>query len=136
MRQDLVPDHFLILIKQLYFRKITQNSHHMQEILLIGYFKGLLKALKTFLLKTSSVPFNGQDYKKQKIPGTEKSLFRSQNKLRKIHLLVMYSPVPNVLNNSPPLFIDFWIFCQSPLSYLDPPPFQRLLKWIVRFTKL
>ena len=75
----------------------------MQEILLIGYFKGLLKALKTFFLKTNSVPFNGQDYKKQKIPGTtDKSLFRSQNKLRKIHLLVMYSPVPNFLNNSPP----------------------------------
>ena len=99
----------------------------MQEILLIGYFKGLLKALKTFLLKTNSVPFNGQDYKKQKIPGT--TLFRSQNKLRKFHLLVMYSPVPNVLNNSPPpppppLFIDFWIFCQTPLSYLDPSPFR------------
>ena len=126
MRQDLVPDHFLILIKQLYFRKITQNSHHMQEILLIGYFKGLLKALKTFLLKTSSVPFNGQDYKKQKIPGTEKSLFRSQNKLRKIHLLVMYSPVPNVLNNSPPppCLLIFGFFVRPPFLIWIPPPFR------------
>ena len=126
MRQDLVPDLFLILIKQLCFGKITQNSHHIQEILLIGYCKGLLKALKTFFLKTNSVPFNGQDYKKQKIPGTtDKSLFRSQNKLRKIHLLVMYSPVPNFLNNiPPPCLLIFGFFVRSPFLIWIPPPFR------------
>ena len=36
-------------------------------------------------------PFNGQDYEKQKGPETsDQSLFRLQNKSRKIPLLVMY----------------------------------------------
>ena len=49
-----------------------------------------------------------------------------------------YSPVPN---NSPIQLIKFWIFCTTPLSYLDLPLtnfpdfvlqiFQRLLKRIV-----
>ena len=59
----------------------------MQEILLkIRY---VLKLTLFFLL--NSVPFNGQNYQKQKGPGTsDKSLFRLKNKFRKIHLLVIY----------------------------------------------
>ena len=59
----------------------------MQEILLkIRY---VLKLTLFFLL--NSVPFNGQNYQKQKGPGTsDKSLIRLQNKFRKIHLLVIY----------------------------------------------
>ena len=37
------------------------------------------------------VPFNGQDYEKQKGPGnSDQSLFRLQNKFKKIPLLVKY----------------------------------------------
>ena len=67
----------------------------MQEILLkIRYFeKGLPKSFKklTLLFLSNPVPFNGQNYQKQKEPGTSNQLlFRLQNKFRKIPLLVMY----------------------------------------------
>ena len=67
----------------------------MQEILLkIRYFgRGLSKSLKnlTSFFLLNPVPFNGQDYEKQKGPGTsDKSLFRLQSKFPKITLLVMY----------------------------------------------
>ena len=64
----------------------------MQEVLLkIRYFeRGLSKTLKKLFL-LNPVPFNGQSYQKQKGPGTsDQSLFRLQNKFRKIPLLVMY----------------------------------------------
>ena len=68
----------------------------MKEILFkIRYFemglsKGLKKVIFIFLLSNPN-PFNGQDYEKQKEPGTsDQSLFRLQNKFRKIPLLVMY----------------------------------------------
>ena len=64
MHQKLVPDHFLILVN---------NS----------------KKLTLFFL-SNLVPFNGQYYEKQKGPGTrDQSLFKLQNKLRKIPLLVI-----------------------------------------------
>ena len=59
-----------------------------QEIILkIRYFeRGFSKSLKK-----ASIPFNGQSYQKQKGPGTSnQSLFRLQNKFRKIPLLVIY----------------------------------------------
>ena len=64
----------------------------MQEILLkIRYFeRGLSKSLKkvSFIFSFEQVPFNGQSYQKQKGPQTsDQSLFKLQNKLRKIHLL-------------------------------------------------
>ena len=70
----------------------------MQEILLkIRYFeRGLSKSLQkvNFIFSFLSffpVLFNGQSYLKQKRPGTkEQSLFRLQNKFRKIPLLVIY----------------------------------------------
>ena len=67
----------------------------MQEIhLKIRYFeRGFSKALKksiSFIL-SNPVPFNGQNYQKQKGSGTsDQLLFRLQNKFRKISLLVMY----------------------------------------------
>ena len=68
----------------------------MKEILFkIRYFEmGLSKSLKKVIfifLLSNPIPFNGQDYEKQKEPGTsDQSLFRLQNKFRKIPLLVMY----------------------------------------------
>ena len=67
----------------------------MLEILLkIKYFKrGLSKNLKKLIsfFLSNPVPFNGQSYLKQKGSGTsDQSLFRLQNKFRKIPLLVIY----------------------------------------------
>ena len=67
----------------------------MQEILLkVRYFeRGLSKSLKKVTLSflSNPVPFSGQNYQKQKGPGTsDQSLFRLRNKFRKIGLLVMY----------------------------------------------
>ena len=70
----------------------------MHEILLkIIYFERglskeltLLKKLTLFFL-LNLVPFNGKSYQKQKGPETsDHSLFRLQNKFRKIPFLVMY----------------------------------------------
>ena len=53
------------------------------------YQKAFEKLILFFLL--NPVPFHGQSYQKQKGPGTsEQSLFRSENKFREIHLLVIY----------------------------------------------
>ena len=69
----------------------------MQEIILkVKYFeRGLSKSLKkgnfNFSFEPSPVPFNIQNYQKQKEPGTSgQSPFRLRNKFRKISLLVMY----------------------------------------------
>ena len=54
-----------------------------------GYQKALKKL--TLFFPLNPVPFNGQSYQKQKGPGTsDQSLFRSQNKFRKIPLLVIH----------------------------------------------
>ena len=53
-------------------------------------YQKALKKLALFFL-SNPVPFNGQNYQKQKGPGTsDQSLFRLQNKFRKIPLLVIY----------------------------------------------
>ena len=67
----------------------------MQEIILkVRYFeRGYQKVLKkvTSFFSSHLVPFNRQNYQKQKRPGTsDQSLFILQNKFRKISLLVMY----------------------------------------------
>ena len=67
----------------------------MQEILLEisilkeDYQKSLKKLTLFFL--SNPVPFNERSYKKQRGPGTsDQSLFRLQNKFRKIALLAIY----------------------------------------------
>ena len=67
----------------------------MQEIILkVRYFeRGLSKSLKkvTSFFLSNPVPFNRQNYQKQKRPGTsDQLLFRLRNKFRKISLLVMH----------------------------------------------
>ena len=53
-----------------------------------GDYQKALKNLISFFFRTQSL---GQSYLKQKGPGTiDQSLFRLQNKLRKIPLLVIY----------------------------------------------
>ena len=68
----------------------------MQEIILKRGFilkEDYQKASKklTIFFLSNPVPFNGQSYQKQRGPGTNnQSLFRLQNKFRKIPLLVIY----------------------------------------------
>ena len=53
-------------------------------------YQKVLKKLTLFFL-LNPVSFNGQNYQKQKGPGTSDQLFfRLQNKFQKICLLVMY----------------------------------------------
>ena len=55
-----------------------------------GYQKALKKLISFFL--SNPIPFNGQCYLKQKGPGTsDQSLFRLQNKFRKISSLDILS---------------------------------------------
>ena len=67
----------------------------MQKILFkIRYFKeDYQKALKKLILLflSNPVPFNRQNYQKQKGSGTnDQSLFRLQNKFKNIYLFVIY----------------------------------------------
>ena len=87
LHQKLAPDPFLILLK-------NPNSHWMQIFLKIKYFeRERSKSLKkvSFIFLSNPISFNGQSYQKQNGPGTShQSLFRSQNKFRKILLFVIY----------------------------------------------
>ena len=68
------------------FGKLPKNSHCMQEKEKENYQKFLKKLTLVFL--SNPVPFNGQDCDKRKLPRTsDQSLFRFQNKFKKISLL-------------------------------------------------
>ena len=90
MHEKLVSDPFLLLVN------ISKQPVHARN-----YFKNILKedhqkALKksTLFFLTNTVPFNGQRYHKQKGPGTSKqSLFRLQNKSRKIISYILFDQV-------------------------------------------
>ena len=76
------------------------------------YQKALKKLISFFL--SNPVPFNGQSYLKQKGPGTSgQSLFRLQNKLRKIPLLLIYylnkfDDIKQFLSYSKKLHLQFY----------------------------
>ena len=79
----------------------------MQEILFtIKYFeRGLSKNLEkvNFIFFSNPVPFNGQNYQKQKRSQTsDQSLFRLQNKFKNIPLFVIYylTKFDDVIKNS------------------------------------
>ena len=66
-------------------QKITLKVEYFEE----DYQKALKKVTSFFL--SNPVPFNRQNYQKQKGPGTNyQSLFRLRNKFRKIPLFVVY----------------------------------------------
>ena len=89
MHQKLVPEPFLILVNKPNQPLHARNSFKNKDILKEDYQKAL-KTLTLFFL-SNPVFFNGQSYQKQKEPGTsDQSLFRLQNKFRKIPLLVIY----------------------------------------------
>ena len=87
LHQRLFPDPFLTVVnnpkKPLHARNSFKN-----KILKEDYQKVLKKIISFFLL--NPVPFNRQNYLKQKGPRTsDQLLFRLQNKFRKIPLLVI-----------------------------------------------
>ena len=87
--QRLVPDPVLILVNSPKQPLHARNFFLKKDILKEDYQKTLKKL--TIFFMSHPVPFNGQNYKKQKGPGTSnQSLFRLQNKFRKIPLLIIY----------------------------------------------
>ena len=84
VNQQLVPDPFLILVCN------PKQTLHAKILLKIRYFqRRLSKSLKklTLFFLLNPVPFNGQNYQKQKGPGTsEQSLFKLKYKFGKIPL--------------------------------------------------
>ena len=81
MQQKLVPDLFIILVNNL------KQSLHERNYFKRYFERGLSKSLKkvTSFFLPNPVPFNRQNYKKQKGRGTSgQPLFRLQNKFRKI----------------------------------------------------
>ena len=88
MHQKLDADPFLILVNNPKQPLHARNSFR-NDILKEDYLK-TLKKLTLFLL-SNPVSFTVQSSQKQKEPGTsDQSLFRLQNKFRKIPLLVIY----------------------------------------------
>ena len=68
---------------------VYQKFFSQYNILKEDYQKAFKNSPLFFV--SNSVPFNGQFYRKQKSPvASEQSLFRLQNKFRKIPLLVIY----------------------------------------------
>ena len=87
MHQKLVPGPFLLLVN--ISKQPMHARNYFKTILKEDYQKALKRSTLFFLL--NPVPFNGQRYQKQKGPGTsDQSLYRLQNKLKKILLLVIY----------------------------------------------
>ena len=86
MQQKLVPDLFIILLNNP--KQPLHARNDFKGILKEDYQKALKKVISFFL--SNPVPFNTQNYQKQKGPGTsDQSLFRLQNKFIKIPLLVV-----------------------------------------------
>ena len=83
------------------------------------YQKALKKVTSFFL--SNPVPFNRQNYQKQKGPGTsDQSLFRLRNKFRKIPLLVMYylTKFDDVIESG------FWIILKNTSANLCKPNYD------------
>ena len=87
MHQKLVPDPFLILVNN---PKQPLNARNSFKHILKENYQKALKKLTLFFL-SNQVPFNEQDYQKQKGPrNCGQPLLKLQNKFKKISLLVMY----------------------------------------------
>ena len=88
MQQKLVPDLFINLVNNP--KQPLHTKNYFKTNILKEDYQKVLKKVTSFFL-SNPVPFNRQNYQKQKGPGTsDQSLFRLQNKFRKIPLLAMY----------------------------------------------
>ena len=89
VKQKLVSDLFVILVNNPKQALHARNYFKSKIFLKEDYQKASKKV--TYFLLSTPVPFNRQNYQKQKGPGTsDQPLFRLRNKFRKIPLLVMY----------------------------------------------
>ena len=87
LHQKLVADRFLYLVNNP--KQLLHARNYFKNTSLKDYQKALKKLTSFFL--SNPVPINGEDYEKQKEPGTsDQSLFKLQNELRKSPLLTMY----------------------------------------------
>ena len=93
--------------------------------------KSCRKCAPNFIFFSSPVPFNGQNYQKQKGSGTSHLLlFWSQSKIRKIPLLVIYY----LTKFDDVIWSSFWVIpkvtsanlCKSIHDIIIPPPFVIL----------
>ena len=85
----LAPDPFLILLNNPKQSLHARNSFK-NKVFFTEDYKKAFERLNLFFLP-NPVPFNGQSCKKQKGSGTShQSLFKPQNKFRKIPLFAMY----------------------------------------------
>ena len=83
-----------------------------------NYQKDLKKG--NFIFLSNPVPFNRQNYQKLKGPGSsDQSLFRLQNKFRKIPLLVMY-----YLNKFDDVISSFWVILKITSANLCKPNYD------------
>ena len=77
MQQKLVPDFFIILVNN------PKHNTNQEIILKVRYFeRGLSKSLKkvTLFSPSNPVPFNRQNYQKEKGRGTsDQSLFKTSS---------------------------------------------------------
>ena len=81
------PYSFFILVNN---PKQPLHARNSFKNILKGYYQKPLKKLTLWFL-SNPVPFNEQNYQKQKGSGTsDQSLFRLENKFTEISLLVMY----------------------------------------------
>ena len=124
MHQKLVPDPFLILVNNpklpLPARNLFKNTISLKG----DYQKDFKKLCLSFLW--NQVPFNGQDYEKQReLELMHQSLFSLQSKFRKIPLLAMYYltkldviysccwVIPKITSTNHkliPFLLSFWIW--------------------------
>ena len=83
-------------------------------------YQKALKKLTLFFL-SNPIPFNGQSYKKQKGLGTsDQSLFRLQNKFRKIPLLVIYY----LIKFHDKIWSGFWVIPKTTSANLCKPNYD------------
>ena len=88
------------------------------------YQKALKKVTSFFL--SNPVPFNRQNYQKQKGPGTsDQSLFRLRNKFTKISLLVIYY----LTKFDGVILSDFWV-----ITKITPANLCQLIHDIINYS--
>ena len=86
MHQKPIPDPLLIV-----GNNPKQPWHARNYFENKMFWKWIIKSLKKATFFLNPVSFNGQNYQKQKGPGTSNQLlFRLKNKFRKIPVLIMY----------------------------------------------
>ena len=78
-------------------QEILLKKKEKKKYILKEHYQKLLKKLTLFFL-SNSIPFNGQSYQKQKGPeNSDQSLFRLQDKFKKIPLICYLTKFDDVI---------------------------------------